>query len=43
MNKERDFDDEIVELSDEDLEKVDGGYSGNHSGMNDICLIKNNI
>ena len=25
MNKERELDDEIVELSDEDLEKVDGG------------------
>ena len=28
MNKEREFDDESVELSDEDLEKVDGGIMG---------------
>ena len=39
MNKDSDFDDEIVELSDEDLENAVGGYSGNSSGMNGICFV----
>lgn len=36
MNKEKELDDEIVELSDEDLEKAVGGYNGNPTGMNGI-------
>lgn len=39
MNDDRELEDEILELSDEELEKVVGGYSGHLSGMNDICLL----
>ena len=39
MNKDRDYDEEVVELSDEDLEKAVGGYSGNSSGLNGIYFV----
>lgn len=39
MNKDRDYDEEVVELSDEDLEKAVGGFSGNSSGLNGICFV----
>ena len=38
MNKEFD-DDDVMELTDEDLEKAVGGYSGNPFGMNGICFV----
>jgi len=37
MDKEFD-DNEVIELTDEDLEKAVGGYSGNPSGLNGICF-----
>lgn len=37
MNKDKEFDDdEVIELTDEDLEKAVGGYNGNPTGMNGI-------
>jgi hypothetical protein len=40
MNMDKEFDDnEVIELTDEDLEKAVGGYSGNSSGLNGICFV----
>ena len=40
MNKEKEFDDyEIIELTDEDLEKAVGGCSVNPTTMNGVCFV----